>query len=71
KAYSDMMNGMVERQMKSSIIKVGSYWYSAWIDAGQPDLRNMIRIEATIEDKQQAEKVDKKYQEGKIIGREY
>jgi len=71
KAYSDMMKGMVERQMRSSIIKVGSYWFSAWVDAGQPDLRNMIRIEATIEDKQQAEKVDKKYQEGKIIGREF
>ena len=71
KAYQDMMNGMVERQMKSSIIKVGCFWFSAWVDAGQPDLRNMIRIEATIEDKQQKEKVDKKYQEGKIIGREF
>ncbi|MNR22301.1 hypothetical protein D3C85_1392480 [compost metagenome] len=57
--------------MKSSIIKVGCFWFSAWVDAGQPDLRNMIRIEATIEDKQQKEKVDKKYQEGKIIGREF
>lgn len=71
KAYQDMMKGMVERQMRSSIIKVGSFWFSAWVDAGQPDLRNMIKIEATIEDKQQAEKTDKKYQEGKIIGREF
>lgn len=71
KAYQDMMKGMVERQMRSSIIKVGSFWFSAWVDAGQPDLRNMIRIEASIEDKQQAEKADKKYQEGKIIGREF
>ncbi|WP_113639174.1 zinc dependent phospholipase C family protein [Nubsella zeaxanthinifaciens] len=70
KAYSDMMNGMVERQMRSSIIKVGSYWFSAWVDAGQPDLKNMIKIEATIEDKQQAEKVNKRYQEGQLIGRE-
>lgn len=70
KAYQDMMNGMVERQMKSSIIKVGSFWFSAWVDAGQPDLRNMIKIEATIEDKQQAEKINKKYQEGQVIGRE-
>lgn len=71
KAYQDMMKGMVERQMRSSIIKVGSFWFSAWVDAGQPDLRNMIKIEASIEDKQQAEKADKKYQEGKIIGREF
>lgn len=71
KAYQDMMKGMVERQMRSSIIKVGSFWFSAWVDAGQPDLRNMIRVEASIEDKQQAENTDKKYQEGKIIGREF
>lgn len=71
KAYQDMMNGMVARQMRSSIIKVGSFWFSAWVDAGQPDLRNMIRIEASVEDKQLAENTDKKYQEGKIIGREY
>ncbi|SOD15187.1 zinc dependent phospholipase C family protein [Pedobacter xixiisoli] len=71
KAYQNMMNGMVERQMKSSIIKVGCFWFSAWVDAGQPDLKNMIKIETTLEDKQQAEKVNKKYQEGKIIGREF
>lgn len=71
KAYQDMMNGMVERQMRASILNVGSFWYTAWVDAGQPDLRNMLRIEATIEDKKQVEKVDKKFNDGKIIGREF
>ena len=36
KAYHDGMNNMVERQMRSAILSIGSYWYSAWIDAGQP-----------------------------------
>jgi hypothetical protein len=36
KAYHDGMENMVERQMRSSILSIGSYWYSAWIDAGQP-----------------------------------
>jgi len=40
KAYHDAMNNMVERQMRSSILATGSFWYSAWIDAGQPDLKN-------------------------------
>jgi hypothetical protein len=35
-AYHDKMNHMVERQMRSAIYKTGSFWYSAWIDAGQP-----------------------------------
>jgi len=38
KAYEDAMGGMVERRMNDAIIAVGSYWYSAWVDAGQPDL---------------------------------
>ncbi len=37
-AYEDAMQGMVERRMNASITAVGSFWYSAWIDAGQPDL---------------------------------
>ncbi len=35
-AYHAAMNNMVQRQMKSAILTIGSFWYSAWIDAGQP-----------------------------------
>lgn len=42
-AYQKMMKGMVERQMRASILSVGSFWYSAWVDAGQPDLNALIR----------------------------
>ncbi|MBK8227116.1 MAG: S1/P1 Nuclease [Flavobacteriales bacterium] len=37
-AYEDKMQGMVERRMNASIAAVGSFWYTAWVDAGQPDL---------------------------------
>ncbi|MBK8580337.1 MAG: zinc dependent phospholipase C family protein [Flavobacteriales bacterium] len=37
-AYEQSMGGMVERRMNAAIISVGSFWYSAWVDAGQPDL---------------------------------
>jgi len=36
--YHDLLEGMVERRMQKSIHAVGSLWWSAWIDAGQPDL---------------------------------
>jgi len=36
RAYHTSMNNMVERQMKAAILTIGSFWYSAWIDAGQP-----------------------------------
>lgn len=38
RAYHQALNGMVEHQMRFSIHKVASFWYSAWVDAGQPDL---------------------------------
>lgn len=37
-AYQKALKGMVERQMRASILSVGSFWYSAWVDAGQPTL---------------------------------
>lgn len=43
KAYHEQLNGMVEKQMRKSIRAVGSFWYSAWIDAGQPDLATLMR----------------------------
>ncbi len=36
--YQDAMHGMVERRMRAAILAVGSAWYTAWVDAGQPDL---------------------------------
>ena len=36
--YHHKLNGMVERRMRSAIYGVASFWLSAWIDAGQPDL---------------------------------
>lgn len=40
--YNQMLSGMIERRMRTSILRVGSIWYSAWIDAGQPDLRKLV-----------------------------
>ena len=39
-AYHEALNGMVERRMRESIYYVASLWYSAWVDAGQPNMHN-------------------------------
>jgi hypothetical protein len=41
-AYNKALNGMVERQLHSSAIDVASFWYTAWVNAGQPDMRNVV-----------------------------
>ncbi|HRJ31143.1 MAG TPA: zinc dependent phospholipase C family protein [Cyclobacteriaceae bacterium] len=47
KAYHEALNGMVERQMRSSIKAIGDFWYTAWVDAGQPDLKTLINYKPT------------------------
>ncbi|MFT6866042.1 MAG: hypothetical protein ACJA08_000869 [Cyclobacteriaceae bacterium] len=36
--FHKQMNGMVERQMRRAIKMLGDFWYTAWVDGGQPDL---------------------------------
>ena len=42
KEYHEMLQGQVERRMKSAVITIGSLWYTAWVNAGQPDLSKFI-----------------------------
>lgn len=52
-AYNTMLNGMVERRMRASVITVGSLWYTAWVDAGQPDLSKFYDKEVSQQLKEQ------------------
>ena len=71
KEYQDMLDGMIERRMRSSIIAVGSFWYTCWMNAGQPDLTQIKKKALTEEEKKEQEKLDKAYKKGKIKGREH
>ena len=64
--YNKMLNGMVERRLRASILRVGSVWYSAWIDAGQPDLIKLVDKDFIPKEEQKIE-FEKKL---KIIDRE-
>ncbi len=39
--YDNMIKGMVERRMRAAIITVGSLWYTAWVNAGKPNLNRL------------------------------
>jgi hypothetical protein len=43
KAYENALKGMVEEQMSKTIKMTGDMWYSAWIEAGSPDLRSLSK----------------------------
>ncbi|MCP4460284.1 MAG: S1/P1 Nuclease [Cytophagales bacterium] len=42
KDYHDKLNGMVERRMKASIKMIADFWYTCWVDGGQPDLDALL-----------------------------
>jgi hypothetical protein len=43
-AYHEMLAGQVEHRMRQSIKMVGDFWFTAWVDAGQPDLLELAGI---------------------------
>jgi hypothetical protein len=63
KAYHEKLAGMVERQMRASIIMTGSLWYSAWVDAGQPDLKSLIDYKLNEEELKKREEELNKWKE--------
>ncbi|MFM6976170.1 MAG: zinc dependent phospholipase C family protein [Sphingobacteriaceae bacterium] len=69
KAYHEALNGMVERQMRAAILNIGSYWYSAWVDAGQPDLKKLNSKALSTKEKQKLEEEEQLYRKGKMKGR--
>jgi hypothetical protein len=48
--YDALLNGMIERRMRQSIFAVASFWYTAWVNAGQPDLTKLSNKEFSAED---------------------
>lgn len=40
-AYQQAMGGMVEKQMKKTIQAIACSWYTAWMDAGQPNVNKL------------------------------
>jgi hypothetical protein len=42
RAYHDILSGMVEQQMRAAIKMTGDLWFTAWVDAGQPDMLRLI-----------------------------
>lgn len=55
KKYHDMLDRQVERQMKASVKMIADFWYTAWVDAGQPDLTGLKAVKFTEKDKQDDE----------------
>ena len=70
-AFHEKMNGMVENRMREAIHSVGNAWFTAWVDAGRPDLMNISTESIDLKEDEAFKKAQAAYQKGEIKGRSH
>jgi hypothetical protein len=70
-AYNKKVDGMVERKMRLAIFSVASFWYTAWVNAGQPDLTDLAKQKFSEADVKEFEKLNETWKNGKLKAREH
>lgn len=71
KAYNDKLKGMVERRMRQSIFAVASFWYTAWVNAGQPDLAKLTNKSFSEAELKEFESLNNAWKNSSLKGREH
>jgi hypothetical protein len=66
--FHKALDGMVESQMKKAITATASFWYTAWVNAGKPDLSNLDSKELTKRNGKLLKKDLKTFNKGKLFG---
>jgi hypothetical protein len=69
-AYNNKLNGMVERRMRQSILTIASFWFTAWVNAGQPDLSGLTSRQFSENDLKGFEELNESWKNNTIRGRE-
>jgi hypothetical protein len=71
-SYQDKLDGMVEKRMRAAILALGCAWFTAWTDAGQPELDfGNGAYQPTQTQKDEAAELEAKKEEGKGLGRDH
>lgn len=71
KAYFESLNGMVERQMRAAIKMLGDFWFTAWLDAGQPELKSLINYKPSEAELAQRRKEVEEWKQQRVKVREH
>ena len=67
-AFHSALNGMVENQMRRSVQSLADFWYTAWVNAGKPDLGKLDSPEVTRRNSKAYKYELKLYRQGKLSG---
>lgn len=68
-AYNRLLNHMPEKRMQLAVFSVASFWYTAWVNAGQPTLEATAGRELPVLERMQLESLDSAWRAGRISGK--
>jgi hypothetical protein len=67
KEFNQALGGMVEHQLQLSIYDVASYWYTAWVNGGSPNLVSMDDPHLTEQNEKNYKLEWKAWKKGKLL----
>lgn len=67
KAYSERLGNTINRQLLHASTMIADFWYTAWIDAGKPNVANFLKTPYTKEDKRAFKKEFKSYKHNHLL----
>ncbi len=70
-AYHNMLAGQVERRMRASVKMVGDFWFTCWVDAGQPDMYELVKTGLTDRQRKRLEEELAAWKQRKLKVREH
>jgi hypothetical protein len=68
KAFHDALNGMVEKQLRAAVTATANFWYTAWINAGSPNLDQLDEPALTERNSKNYKKDYKTWKKGQLFG---
>ncbi len=66
--FHELLNHMVESQLRSAVSMTSSYWYTAWVNAGRPDLSDLDPRYITERNKKFYQEDMAYWKKGKVTG---
>lgn len=66
-AFHQVLDGQVERQMRASIQMVGNFWYTCWVDAGQPNMGKLMEYQQSTEELHEEQEARKRLLKQKTV----
>lgn len=66
KLYHDRLQGLIEHQLRIAVKTIASFWYTAWVNAGKPNLDDLDPKESTDRNQRNYQSDLKQWKKGKI-----